>query len=56
VKTRINWHGGAYPTRAWLSDALTAAGFARHEFIYTPSFRGVKSSRPSSPAGRSGGG
>lgn len=34
-------HGG-YATRAWLSGALRAAGFRRHEFIYTPSWRYLK--------------
>jgi tRNA (mo5U34)-methyltransferase len=38
---RLNFAGG-FPTRAWLSAALTTAGFARHEFVYTPSFRWFK--------------
>jgi tRNA (mo5U34)-methyltransferase len=38
---RSNFPGG-FPTRAWLSAALTTAGFKRHEFVYTPSFRWVK--------------
>jgi tRNA (mo5U34)-methyltransferase len=33
---------GAFPTRSWLACALQAAGFARHEFVYTPSFRYYK--------------
>lgn len=33
---------GAFPTRAWVSEALRAAGFARHEFVYTASFRWSK--------------
>lgn len=36
------WHHGGFPTRSWLSYALNAAGFARHEFVYTPSFRYYK--------------
>jgi len=34
-------HAG-FPTRAWVASALQAAGFARHEFVYTPSFRYAK--------------
>ena len=36
------WHHGGYPTRAWLLDALKAAGFSRTEVIYRPSFRWAK--------------
>jgi len=36
------WHEGGFPTRAWLKFALQAAGFARSEFVYTPSFRYLK--------------
>jgi len=37
--TKFTWHHGGYPTRAWVLDALKAAGFARSEVIYRPSFR-----------------
>jgi tRNA (mo5U34)-methyltransferase len=37
--TRFNWHHGGFPTCAWVLDALRAAGFARTEVIYRPSFR-----------------
>src|SRR5262249_50241101 len=37
--TKFAWHHGGYPTRAWVVDALKAAGFARSEVIYAPSFR-----------------
>jgi tRNA (mo5U34)-methyltransferase len=40
--TRFAWHHGGYPTRAWVLDALKAAGFARSEVIYRPSFRWAK--------------
>jgi tRNA (mo5U34)-methyltransferase len=40
--TKFAWHHGGYPTRAWLEDALRAAGFARSQVIYTPSFRWPK--------------
>jgi hypothetical protein len=40
--SKFEWHHGGFPTRAWVSHALTAAGFARHEFTYTPSFRHLK--------------
>lgn len=40
--TRFDWHHGGYPTRAWLLDALKAAGFARSEVVYSPSFRWAK--------------
>jgi tRNA (mo5U34)-methyltransferase len=40
--TKYKWHHGGYPTRAWVVDALRAAGFARSEVIYTPSFRWAK--------------
>jgi tRNA (mo5U34)-methyltransferase len=40
--TRFKWHHGGYPTRAWLEDALRAAGFARSDVVYTPSFRWPK--------------
>jgi tRNA (mo5U34)-methyltransferase len=33
---------GGFPTRAWISQALLTAGFGRHHFVYTPSFRWVK--------------
>jgi hypothetical protein len=33
---------GGFATRAWVADALEAAGFARHEFVYTASFRWLK--------------
>lgn len=33
------WHHGGFATRAGLAFALQAAGFARTEFVYTPSFR-----------------
>lgn len=35
-------HPGAFPTEAWLSDALDLAGFARHEIVYRPSFKWLK--------------
>ena len=31
-----------FPTKAWVSAALVTAGFARHQFVYTPSFRWLK--------------
>ena len=31
-----------FPTKAWVSAALATAGFARHQFVYTPSFRWLK--------------
>ena len=37
--TKFAWHHGGYPTRGWVVDALKAAGFARSEVVYTPSFR-----------------
>jgi len=37
--TKFAWHHGGYPTRAWVVDALKAAGFARSEVVYAPSFR-----------------
>ena len=40
--TKFTWHHGGYPTRAWLLDALKAAGFARSEVVYKPSFRWAK--------------
>jgi tRNA (mo5U34)-methyltransferase len=40
--TKFRWHHGGYPTRAWVLDALTAAGFARAEVLYTPSSRWAK--------------
>jgi len=40
--TRFRWHHGGYPTRAWVLDALKAAGFARSEVVYTPSSRWAK--------------
>ena len=36
---------GGFPTRAWLASALHSAGFARYEFIYSPSFRYLKKLR-----------
>ena len=33
---------GAFATKAWIANALDAAGFARHEFVYTPSFKWLK--------------
>lgn len=35
-------HRGAFPTLAWVKDALHLAGFARHKVIYTPSFKVMK--------------
>ena len=35
-------HPGAFPTEAWLLDALHLAGFARREVVYRPSFKGFK--------------
>jgi len=40
--TQFKWHHGGYPTRAWVVDALKAAGFARSEIVYQPSFRWAK--------------
>jgi hypothetical protein len=40
--SKFEWHHGGFPTRAWVSAALTAVGFARHEITYTPSFRRLK--------------
>jgi tRNA (mo5U34)-methyltransferase len=40
--SKFSWHQGAFPTRAWVSAALMAAGFARHDIIYTPSFHLLK--------------
>jgi hypothetical protein len=37
--SKFEWHHGGFPTQAWVSAALTAAGFTGHEFIYTPSFK-----------------
>ena len=42
LRGQVNWHEGALATRAWLSYALKLAGFPRHEFVYTPSFRWLK--------------
>jgi hypothetical protein len=39
---RFPWHGGAFPTQSWGSYALITAGFSRHRFVYTPSFRWLK--------------
>jgi tRNA (mo5U34)-methyltransferase len=36
------WREGAFPTQSWVAYALTAAGFPRHEFVYTPSFKWLK--------------
>jgi tRNA (mo5U34)-methyltransferase len=33
--SKFEWNHGGFPTRDWVSHALTAAGFARHEFTYT---------------------
>ena len=41
-RPRHNWRRGGFPTQAWVSDALTSAGFARHEFVYTPSMKWAK--------------
>jgi hypothetical protein len=38
----FEWHHGGIPTQAWVAAALAAAGFTSHEFIYTPSFKGLK--------------
>src|SRR5437588_6723777 len=38
---RLNAPAG-FATRTWIADALTAAGFARHRIVYTPSFRWLK--------------
>jgi tRNA (mo5U34)-methyltransferase len=38
----LRQHDGGFPTQSWLACALHAAGFARHEFIYSPSFRYYK--------------
>ena len=38
---QLNSRSG-YPTRAWVAAALSFAGFARHQFVYTPSFRWLK--------------
>jgi len=35
-------HPGAFPTEAWLLDALHMAGFARREVVYRPSFKLLK--------------
>ena len=40
--TQFAWHHGGFPTRAWVVDALKAAGFARSEVVYQPSFRWAK--------------
>lgn len=39
---KFHYHHGGFPTRAWLAAALQAAGFARHDFVYSPSFRYLK--------------
>jgi tRNA (mo5U34)-methyltransferase len=33
---------GGFPTRAWVTHALQAAGFARHDVVYSASFRWFK--------------
>jgi tRNA (mo5U34)-methyltransferase len=33
---------GGFPTRTWVADALSSAGFGRHEFVYTASLRWLK--------------
>jgi tRNA (mo5U34)-methyltransferase len=33
---------GGFPTRAWVTDALSSAGFARHEVVYTTSLKWPK--------------
>jgi tRNA (mo5U34)-methyltransferase len=35
-------HPGAFPTEAWLADALHLAGFARQRVVYRPSFKLAK--------------
>ncbi len=35
-------HPGAFPTEAWVSDAMHLAGFARHKIVYRPSFKLLK--------------
>jgi tRNA (mo5U34)-methyltransferase len=35
-------HRGAFPTRAWVLDALSTAGFGRSEVVYSPSVRWAK--------------
>jgi tRNA (mo5U34)-methyltransferase len=42
AQDRDKWRHAGFATRAWVAAALTSAGFARHEFIYTPSFRWAK--------------
>lgn len=42
---KFAWHLGGFPTRTWLAFGLQAAGFARHHFVYTPSFRYLKKMR-----------
>ena len=37
--TTERWKICAYPTLSWLKHALQSAGFAKHEFKYTPSMR-----------------
>jgi tRNA (mo5U34)-methyltransferase len=39
---QFRWHSGGYATRAWILDALKAAGFDRSEVVYRPSFRWAK--------------
>ncbi len=41
-RERFPWHWGAFPTPSWMSYALSAAGFARHDVVYTPSFGWLK--------------
>jgi tRNA (mo5U34)-methyltransferase len=41
-RKRFPWHRGAFPTQSWVSYALTTAGFSRHRFVYTPSFKWLK--------------
>lgn len=39
---RHNFDMGALPTKNWVAYALHLAGFARQEFVYTPSFHWLK--------------
>jgi tRNA (mo5U34)-methyltransferase len=39
---KFEWHKGGFPTQAWMAHALQAAGFTKHEFIYTPSWKPLK--------------
>jgi tRNA (mo5U34)-methyltransferase len=37
-----HFRGGAAATQTWIANALTIAGFDRHEMVYTPSFHLLK--------------